>query len=102
MKKLTIPCDCGGEKVSFTIYVGNPIPGRHPIGQQAAWLARERDCTVPKEVMDALQKLYDISQEEGNSMSFEELVDYALSDAVQKDPDTDSADTDAPDNDSAD
>lgn len=65
----------------LTFYIGKPVPGRHPIGQQAAWFAHEKGCTVPQEVWDSLQKLWNIAQE--NGVSFEELVTYAMPDEVE-------------------
>jgi hypothetical protein len=81
VKKIMVPCDCGGVKQTFAIYIGKPIPGHHPIGQQAAWIYQEKGCTVPQEVMDALRKLFDIAQE--NGVSFEELVMYAMPEEIE-------------------
>jgi hypothetical protein len=78
MKKFTIPCDFGGVKSPFNIYVGEPRPGKHPLQHQSSWLSRERGGTIPQEVMDSFQKLLDISTE--NKVSFEELCVYALGD----------------------
>ena len=76
MKKFTIPCDFGGVKAPFNIYIGEPAVGSHPVQHQAHWLSVERGGTVPAEVMDSFQKLFAISQE--NGVSFEELCVYAL------------------------
>jgi hypothetical protein len=79
MKKFTIPCDFGGQKAPFTIFIGETFEGVHPLEQQAAWLLRERGGTIPDEVMDSFQKLADIARE--NGVSFEELCVYALGSA---------------------
>ncbi|WP_432994009.1 DUF2610 domain-containing protein [Dactylosporangium sp. CA-233914] len=76
MKKFTIPCDFGGAKAPFNIYIGEPADGKHPLQHQASWLSRERGGTIPSEVMDSFQKLADIARE--NNVSFEELCVYAL------------------------
>lgn len=76
MKKFTVPCDFGGVKAPFNLYVGEVGPGVHPLQFQAAWLSRERGGTIPAEVMDSFQKLADIAKE--NGVSFEELCVYAL------------------------
>ena len=77
MKKFTIPCDFGGVKAPFNIYVGEPAPdATHPLQHQANWLSVERGGTIPPEVMDSFQKLWAISKE--NGVSFEELCVYAL------------------------
>ncbi len=76
MKKFTIPCDFAGVKAPFNIYVGEPAAGSHPLQHQAHWLSVERGGTIPNEVMDSFQKLFDISKE--NNVSFEELCVYAL------------------------
>jgi hypothetical protein len=81
VKKIMVPCDCGAVTQTFAIYLGKPIPGHHPIGQQAAWISREKGCTVPQKLMDELQKLFDIAQE--NGVSFEELVVYAMPDDIE-------------------
>ncbi|SHN36194.1 DUF2610 domain-containing protein [Actinacidiphila paucisporea] len=88
MKKFTIPCDFGGVKAPFNIYIGEPSPDKHPIQYQAAWLSRERSGTIPAEVMDSFAKLHEISKE--NGVSFEELCVYALGTASGDDaPGTD-------------
>ncbi|MFC1408797.1 DUF2610 domain-containing protein [Streptacidiphilus sp. N1-12] len=76
MKKFTIPCDFSGEKAPFNIYIGAPAAGHHPLQHQSAWLSRERGGSVPSEVMDSFQKLFDISLE--NGVDFEQLCVYAL------------------------
>lgn len=76
VKKFTYPCLFGSEKHPVTFYVGNAAEGAHPIGFQAQWLSKERGCTVPEELMDALKKLKDLSDEQ--KVPFEDLCDYVI------------------------
>lgn len=91
LKKFTIPCDFGGLKAPFSIYVGEPRPDKHPLQHQSSWLQRERGGTIPTEVMDSFQKLLNISTE--NSVSFEELCVYALGTVQDGDGPADTDDT---------
>ena len=76
MKKFTIPCDFGGVKAPFDVYIGNPKKGNHPLQNQAHWLSSERGGTIPQEVMDSFAKLLALSEK--NGVSFEDLCVYAL------------------------
>lgn len=80
MKKFSVPCNFGGQQSPFTIYIGEPKEGNHPIQNQADWLSKERGGTVPPEVMDSLSKLKELADK--NNVSFEELCVYALGAAV--------------------
>ena len=82
MKKFTIPCEFGGQKHPFAIYVGTPRDDRHPLQNQAHWLSSERGGNIPAEVMESFQKLHNISKE--NNVSFEELCMYALGQAAEE------------------
>lgn len=82
MKKFTVPCDFGGQKSPFTIYIGDPEPKHHPLHFQADWLSKERGGSIPGEVMDSIAKLKDIADK--NSVSFEDLCVYALGAAQQE------------------
>lgn len=82
MKKFTVPCDFGGQKAPFDVYIGNPKPGNHPLQNQASWLSKERGGTIPQEVMDSFQKLLDLAEK--NNVSFEDLCVYALNAAGQQ------------------
>lgn len=81
MKKFTIPCDFGGVKAPFNIYVGEPSSKFHPLQFQSFWLQEERGGQIPPEVMDSFQKLHEIALE--NKVSFEELCVYALGTATE-------------------
>jgi hypothetical protein len=76
MKRFTIPCDFGGQKAPFNIYVGEPNPQKHPLAHQSQWLSSERGGSIPQEVMDSFAKLHEIAKE--NNVSFEDLCVYAL------------------------
>ncbi|MBN66099.1 MAG: hypothetical protein CMM94_00820, partial [Rickettsiales bacterium] len=76
MKRFTVPCDFGGQKHPFHVYIGEPHPKKHPLQNQAWWLSNERGGTIPQDVMDSFEKLFKISQE--NNVSFEDLCVYAL------------------------
>ena len=82
MKKFTVPCDFGGQKSPFTIYIGDPEPKHHPLQFQANWLSKERGGNIPGEVMDSIAKLKDIADQ--NNVSFEDLCVYALGAAQQE------------------
>ncbi len=78
MKKFTVPCDFGGVKAPFTIYIGEPEPQHHPLHFQAEWLSKNRGGTIPGDIMESISKLYELSKK--NNVSFEELCVYALDD----------------------
>ena len=90
MKKFTVPCDFGGQKSPFTIYVGDPEPKHHPLHFQANWLSKERGGNIPGEVMDSIAKLKDIADQ--NGVSFEDLCVYALGAAQQEEAQEQEAD----------
>ncbi len=79
MKRFTIPCDFGGQKHPFHVYVGDPHPKKHPLMNQSNWLSSERGGNIPQDVMDSFEKLFKISQE--NNVPFEDLCVYALGNA---------------------
>lgn len=76
MKKFTIPCDFGGKKAPFDVFIGEPDGDIHPLYYQAKWLAKHRGGIIPQEVMESFQKLYALSKK--NNVSFEDLCVYAL------------------------
>ncbi len=82
MKRFTIPCEFGGKKLPFDLYIGAPNPKNHPLQHQSGWLAAERGGTIPQDVMDSFDKLHKISIE--NNVVFEELCVYALVTAQQE------------------
>ncbi len=83
MKRFTIPCDFGGKRSPFHVYIGEPNPKNHPLQFQADWLSKERGGAIPPEVMESFEKLHKISIEQ--DVSFEELCVYALGAANEED-----------------
>ena len=76
MKKFTIPCQFASTKAPFPLYIGAPRLEAHPMHYQAMWLSKERQGTVPVEVMNSFKKLWRIAID--NDSNFEELCIYAL------------------------
>lgn len=83
MQHFMIPCDFGGRKAPFPIYVGEPKADAHPLHYQSWWLSSERGGSIPQEVMDSFEKLHKIALE--NNVSFEELCVYAMGEAMGSD-----------------
>lgn len=77
MKKITVVCDVNGQKSPFDFYVGQPDPYSHPIRAQATWFSGHRGGTVPPEVMEALNKIYELAKK--NNVDFAELCYHAVS-----------------------
>ena len=80
MRPFMIPCLFGEERIIFPLYIGEPVPGFHPLAQQAAWLLRERGGVIPTDVMDSFARLQSIALE--YQVSFEELCVSALENAT--------------------
>ena len=76
MKRFTVPCDFGGEKHDFHIYVGKPSALSHPIYYQTLWLKEDRGGEVPKDVVDSFNTIYEIASE--NDVNYEDLCVYSL------------------------
>lgn len=76
MKKFTINCDFGGQISPFTIFIGKPEKGHHPLHFQADWLSKARGGMIPGEVMEAVTQLQELAEK--NGVSLEELCVYAL------------------------
>ncbi len=81
MKKFTVNCDFNGQKSPFTVFIGRPQEGHHPLQHQAEWLSKERGGTIPQEVMESISKLQDLAKK--NNVSLEDLCVYALGSAEQ-------------------
>lgn len=82
MKKFTINCDFGGQLSPFTIYIGKPEKGHHPLHFQADWLAKARGGMIPGEVMESVTQLQELAEK--NGVSLEELCVYALGSEEQQ------------------
>ena len=95
MKKFTIPCDFGGQKAPFNIYVGEPEPSKHPLQHQAHWLSVERGGPADKAGLrptrrtrsgrislgDVIVAIDDKSIEKANDL-FDVLEKYKIGDTV--------------------
>jgi len=79
MKRFTVPCDFGGEKHDFHIYIGKPNTLSHPIYYQTLWLKEDRGGEVPKDVVDSFNTIYEIAAE--NDVNYEDLCVYSLGEA---------------------
>ena len=82
VKKVMVPCDINGKRVSIEISIGHPAEGVHPIYFQSKVLNDSNSGRIPQEIMDSIANLYKIAQE--NQVDFEELVEYAFK-AAQSD-----------------
>lgn len=82
MKKFIIPCDFGGVSAPFAIYIGDPDPKRHPLHFQADWLSKNRGGVIPSDIMESVEKLYDLARK--NRVSFQDLCVYALTENESK------------------
>lgn len=88
MKKFTINCDFGGQMSPFTIYIGVPKVGNHPLYFQADWVSKERGGNIPGDIMEAVSELQKLSEK--NGVPLEELCVYALSEnSADKNPNPD-------------
>lgn len=66
----------------FTICIGKPEGKHHPLHFQADWLTKERNGTIPSEVMDAITKLQELAKKDG--IPLEDLCVYALGTEEEK------------------
>jgi hypothetical protein len=76
VKKFSIPCNFGGQVTDVDFFVGIPHSDVHPINFQSKWLGENRGGTVPKQVMDSLDKIRKIAEKE--KISFEDLCQYTI------------------------
>ncbi len=76
MKKFSIPCNFGGKKAPFDVYIGNPKIGNHPLQNQSNWLQAERGGSIPSDIWESFAKLLELSEK--NGVPFEDLCTYAL------------------------
>lgn len=83
MKKFSVNCDFNGQVAPFTIYIGQPEPGHHPLHFQAWFVSEQRGGTIPAEVMDAVAKLQELAKK--NKVLLEELCVYAIGSAQEED-----------------
>ncbi len=71
MKKFTIPCDFGGARSMFEVYLGDATPGMHPLHYQGAWLKENRGGVVERPIWESFGILRRIADQ--NAVSFEDL-----------------------------
>lgn len=76
MQCFTVPCDFGGRKAPFPVYVGMPKDDNHPLHFQAWWLSTMRGGIIPQPVMDSFARLHKVALE--HNVPFEDLCVYAL------------------------
>lgn len=76
VKKFTYICDFSGKKSPVTFYIGDAAKGNHPIGFQSKWLDKEKGGVVPKNLMESLLKLKEISDTQ--KVPFEDLCQYVI------------------------
>jgi hypothetical protein len=76
VKKFTYSCDFAGKKYPVTFYIGDAAKGEHPIAFQSNWLSKEKGGVVPKDLMESLEKLKEIS--DNSKVPFEELCEYVI------------------------
>ena len=82
MKKFSVNCDFGGQIAPFSIYIGSPEKGHHPLHFQADWLAKQRGGAIPPATMEAIGRLKDLAEK--NNVLLEDLCTYALGAAQQE------------------
>ncbi|MCC5637210.1 DUF2610 domain-containing protein [Nostoc sp. CHAB 5844] len=82
LKRFTIPITCGTIKSPFQVYVWDWKLDKPPTTAQFDWIEKARGCEVPKDVVEAFEKLYKIARE--NNVSFQELTVYALGNTNNK------------------
>jgi hypothetical protein len=80
MKRFTIPCDFGGEKFPFHIYVNSGKKSYERLCDQFRWLEEYRGGKVPVEVQDSFRRLHEIAVE--NNVNYMDLCVYALGTAA--------------------
>ena len=81
-KKFTIPCDFGGVKAPFDVYITETPPHIDPLQDQARWLWEERGGKIPEDVRVAFRKLRALAAK--NKVSFQDLCVDALKAANKK------------------
>jgi Domain of unknown function (DUF2610) len=82
MKKFSVNCDFGGQIAPFSIYIGSPEGGHHPLHFQADWLAKQRGGSIPPATMESIGRLKELASK--NNVSLEDLCTYALGAAQQE------------------
>ena len=76
LTKFSVPCAFGSEASEVTIYIGSPEKNHHPIFFQNKFIQDNRGGSIPSSIMESLEKLKQLSEE--NGVPFDELCRYAL------------------------
>lgn len=76
VKKFNIPCNFGGQMSPVTLCIGEPKEDQHPLNFQAKWISGDKGGQIPQDVMDSIQKLYNLAKK--NNVVFEDLCFYAI------------------------
>ncbi len=84
VKKFNYLCDFAGKKHPVTFYIGDAANGNNPIGFQGAWLSKMKGGMVPKDLMDSLMRLKEISDTQ--KVSFEDLCEYVIKEIQLSEP----------------
>lgn len=75
MKKLSVPCVLGSDRIMIDVFVGDPYEESHPLHYQNAWISKEKGGQIAHEVMDAFAELMKLAKK--NNVTVEELCQYA-------------------------
>ncbi len=76
-KELILNCSFRDGKIApVKFYVGESAKDSHPLHFQRYWLTKEYGADIPKEIIESLQNLKDISIK--SHLKFEELCDYVF------------------------
>lgn len=84
VKKFSYICDFSGKPYPVTFYIGDAAKGNHPIGFQSNWLSKTKGGMVPKELMESLAKLKEISDTQ--KIPFDELCEYVVQEIKASQP----------------
>ncbi len=76
VKKFTAQCDFNGQKRPFTLYIGQPNKGAHPLAFQSKWLAKNYLGKIPQDIMDAFKDIASIAEK--NKVPFDDLCSYVI------------------------
>lgn len=82
VKAFSVMCDFGGNKSNVNLQIGYPEPEHHPLHFQGDFLGKSRGGSIPSNIMESLQKIYQLSIE--NNVDFPELAEYAIKQASLK------------------
>jgi hypothetical protein len=74
---MSIVCNFNGVKAPQSFIIGYPEENHHPIHFQSNFIAKNRGGNVPPDMMESIQKLYDLSKK--NGVDFLEICKYAIS-----------------------